>query len=323
MVPRRKRTSYVTESDTSSGEDVDYFSFQEARRLNVNIQNDNMAHTSNKKQSFQKTPTFRNSSKVKHEYDEEMADSDKKSRCTSKNALMARENRKRKKLYVQNLENEVTKLKGSKRQLNTILHNQSLIISELQNEIKYLKSVLANSSDISNLIKNIRNSTGMSVTTSLDKTLSLNNSCVSKPKPYVARKTAYPWEHSNESICDIPLVDESLSSISPTSDCTNDFDISNVFEDLDFPLDSIGLSDFNIDNNENQYMLPEVLESNECQINTPQFMEHTWNDHSYSNTVRNETDDVGVCLHVSKHRVSLEFCTSCNENATGAWKGVD
>ncbi|KAF2899883.1 hypothetical protein ILUMI_06303 [Ignelater luminosus] len=139
MVPRRKRTSYVTESDSSSEEDGDYFSFQDAKRLHK--------------------ITFRNVSKVKQEYDEEMVYSDKKMKCTNKNALMARENRKRKKLYVQNLENEVTKLRDGKRKLNSVLHNQSLIISELQKEIKYLKSVLANSSDISNLVKNIRNST--------------------------------------------------------------------------------------------------------------------------------------------------------------------
>ncbi|XP_028149009.1 uncharacterized protein LOC114342403 isoform X3 [Diabrotica virgifera virgifera] len=83
----------------------------------------------------------------------------RKPRCLSKNAQMARENRLRKKLYVNKLEKEVMALRNDNKKLNSILKNQSSIIKELKQEKKYLSSVIANSADIKSLIRNIHTST--------------------------------------------------------------------------------------------------------------------------------------------------------------------
>ncbi|XP_028149008.1 CREB/ATF bZIP transcription factor isoform X2 [Diabrotica virgifera virgifera] len=139
----------------------------------------------------------------------------RKPRCLSKNAQMARENRLRKKLYVNKLEKEVMALRNDNKKLNSILKNQSSIIKELKQEKKYLSSVIANSADIKSLIRNIHTST----------------------------------------------------------------------DDL-FHINSPTLS----------------LE-----------------DHTYTAQDVNESDDAGVCLHVSKHRVSLEFCSKCSEKAGKSW----
>lgn len=83
----------------------------------------------------------------------------RKEKCTSRNAVLARQNRIRKKMYIQNLENEIAKLRSTREKLNSIVENQSVIIGELRTEVKYIRSVLANSSDLSKLIKNISDST--------------------------------------------------------------------------------------------------------------------------------------------------------------------
>ncbi|KAK9730781.1 Basic region leucine zipper [Popillia japonica] len=81
-------------------------------------------------------------------------------KCFTKNAVMARQNRLRKKKYVQDLESQVSKLKHENKSLSSILNNQSKLIVELRRELKYTKSVLANSSDISKLLRLINNNTG-------------------------------------------------------------------------------------------------------------------------------------------------------------------
>ncbi|XP_072382985.1 CREB/ATF bZIP transcription factor-like isoform X2 [Diabrotica undecimpunctata] len=139
----------------------------------------------------------------------------RKPRCLSKNAQMARENRLRKKLYLNKLEREVLSLRNDNKKLNSILKNQSLIIKDLKQEKKYLNSVIANSGDIKNLIRNIHTST-----------------------------------------------DDLFQINSPTS---------------------------------------------------------SLEDHNYTTQDVHENDDAGVCLHVSKHRVSLEFCSKCSETAGKSW----
>lgn len=190
-------------------------------------------------------------------------------KCFTKNAVMARENRLRKKKYVQNLESQTNKLKHENKSLSSILNNQSNLITELRKEVKYLKSVLANSSDISKLLKLINRNTGMSVSTSLNKSLSVTGNCLSK--------TEHPWTDSH--------IDDSL--LIP--------DLGLLFED-------------NSELNEIDEIKPSDL---------------TLREHNYTTINENYDENVGVCLHVSKHRVSLEFCSSCSDNAISTWNDIE
>lgn len=227
----------------------------------------------------------------------------RKPKVFSKNAMMARENRLKKKLYLESLENDLTKAREENKKLSTVVDNQSFLIADLKKQIKYLKSVVANSNDLGKLIRNIHHSTGMSVSTSLDKTLSLNSQYVPKRSPPIARKTAHPWDeldqHPNcmtpESIENSPPVDYGLSD-----------DFSLDFLNSDVPLG-----------------MPTDLSCQDMFNNLEDTNENTLKEHDY---VQNPTledndddDDVGVCLHVSKHRVSLEFCSTCSDNAQLAW----
>lgn len=235
-------------------------------------------------------------------------------KCFSRNALMARENRLKKKIYIENLEKEVAYLKNENKKMSGVMENQSFLISELRKEIKYLKSVLANSPDISKLIKCIQHNTGMQVSSSLDH--SLNDS---KLGPPIAGKTAYPWDQtknylnysSTDSYTTSPETVESAElDLLLTDDILND-----PGEALD---ESKSLLPLNITDEEacSLPQLPSLGDELKTEPMTAQ------GEHCYTFPEEDTKDDVGVCLHVSKHKVSLEFCPSCSENAAATWDKV-
>lgn len=84
-----------------------------------------------------------------------------------KNAIAARENRQKKKKYVEGLENEVGKLKDENKNLKTRNESMSKMILKLSDEVNYLRSVLANESTITLLLKSVAATPGISLTSSL------------------------------------------------------------------------------------------------------------------------------------------------------------
>lgn len=84
-----------------------------------------------------------------------------------KNAIAARENRQKKKNYLQNLENEAAKLREENETLKNKTKEQQNSIEKLADEVDYLKSVIANQSTISLLLKNIATTPGISLSSSI------------------------------------------------------------------------------------------------------------------------------------------------------------
>lgn len=84
-----------------------------------------------------------------------------------RNAIAARENRQKKKKYVEGLENDVAKLKEENKTLKTRNESMSKMVIKLSDEVKYLRSVLANESTISLLLKSVAATPGISLTSSL------------------------------------------------------------------------------------------------------------------------------------------------------------
>lgn len=74
---------------------------------------------------------------------------------SKKNAAQAKLNREKKKAYIQSLESEVVELKSSNEELSAENAKMKQEVADKDEEINYLKSVLANSSALSNLLKNI------------------------------------------------------------------------------------------------------------------------------------------------------------------------
>lgn len=208
--------------------------------------------------------------------------------CFTKNAIMARRNRLKKKQYLEELECQITKLKQENSSLSSILSQQSSLITQLRKEVKYMKSILANNQDISNLLKLINHNTGMSVSTSLNKALTNN---------YFS-KNEHPWAETNVNDLLSPFISNT------NSDCL--FDVNELYA----TNADISMLDMQEENNED---IP--IENGNSDV-TP-LSEHNYTINNYEN------ETAGICLHISKHRVSLEFCSTCSDNATEIWNGVD
>lgn len=94
--------------------------------------------------------------------------SDKYDKCMNKSAIIARENREKKKKYVQQLETNYEDMKYQNFDLQSKLEKKSKLCDSLQKEIQYLRNVLANQSSISALLKNIHSTPGLSFSSSIE-----------------------------------------------------------------------------------------------------------------------------------------------------------
>jgi hypothetical protein len=94
----------------------------------------------------------------------------------SKNAIAARENREKKKQYVQGLEESNEKLRRENKKIMSELEIKRQSIQQLTTEVSYLRGILANVDEISALIRSVRRTPGItSVTTSLGSNLRTRN----------------------------------------------------------------------------------------------------------------------------------------------------
>lgn len=307
MSSYRKRTVCVSDSEEHTSESEQFYESRAQSKHNSSNSCGNSKTNSN-----QTSSSADNNRNPKDDYVLERK-SKRQPKVFSRNALMARENRLKKKMYIQNLEKEVSSLKSDNKKMGGVLENQSFLISELKREVKYLKSVLANSSDLSRLIKNIHQGTGMSVTTSLDEHLTLKNNYISKLNPPIARKTAHPWKE------DMRCNSSDSYSPSPETVGSDEFDAFITEDILKDPYKALTagkplseIQDIHIAEDDS-YNLPFL----------PNLDDETRQEHNYTFPQDEITDDVGICLHVSKHKVSLEFCPTCSENATAAWQKID
>lgn len=81
--------------------------------------------------------------------------------CMSKNAILARENRQKKKEYVTNLEASVEKLHVQNSNLMSKMGSMESEMSDLVAEVEYLKGVIANQSTLSKLIGSVCSTPGV------------------------------------------------------------------------------------------------------------------------------------------------------------------
>ncbi|XP_031574687.1 uncharacterized protein LOC116308415 [Actinia tenebrosa] len=83
-----------------------------------------------------------------------------------KNAIAARENRLKKKKYIESIEIENGELKQENAVLKAKDIKQSKAVEKLENEVAYLKNVIANQSTLSALLKSVVSTPGISFTSS-------------------------------------------------------------------------------------------------------------------------------------------------------------
>uniref|UniRef100_A0A8C1TAE3 X-box-binding protein 1 n=1 Tax=Cyprinus carpio TaxID=7962 RepID=A0A8C1TAE3_CYPCA len=106
-------------------------------------------------------------------------------RIFNKNAIAARMNRLKKKEYISGLEQRVGSLTTENRDLKQENGNLNKRVEELENETRYLRSVLANESMLAQLLSRLSGVNGMKFSTSLFQESNENDHDYAMPKKRV------------------------------------------------------------------------------------------------------------------------------------------
>lgn len=206
---------------------------------------------------------------------------------------MARENRLKKKRYINGLEESLAAAKKQNENLETQLKNKDAIIENLKKEVIYFKSILANVQEISSLIRTVKQETSLPLTTSLPPAENPLKRCASDAfsdtcfKPKVQRLSESSGECS--SIFD---EEEDMYSWMPLSPLTSTIDQESIELLSNFNEGDLDLS---------------VEDSLQPKFEVPDSVA------SIASTIP------GVCLHVQNKKMSLEFCSSCASKALEKW----
>lgn len=256
------------------------------------------------------------------------------SKCESKNAVMARLNRLKKKKYVADLEDRNAKLEAENGFLKKALAKRVKEVSSLKKESINLRSVIKNSTEIGSLLQCVQRNTNLRVTSSLlrNGSNSEQNLHSKKSRSDLTTNDSRPATdelanndegmihelnlfHCGKQSILTQTNPSGLSSENSLIDEICDFNLdtnpsdNDLICDLQGEINSNGL--FNANRSislETDYKMTEANALVRCETPSKDI------DISVSN---NDFlfDDVGVCFHIANKRVSLEFCESCNHKA--------
>lgn len=247
-------------------------------------------------------------------------------KISNRNALLARENRRRKKEHVESLERELEELKDCNGKIRKALKKKSKLVQELTRERNYLKSVIANRTGIMAVLKSVQRA-GFPMTSS-------GLSYVTEP---MGGKPQRIGSSSDEGLGSSPhsaLTDEEdkFNPHGTTVHPEEDPFLCSFLIESEFSLPDLGLSALSgqeVSSFEEEFSrLPDVDEllstmaggdrSRGEQVITT---EHNYFEHSNHNSLESgSASGSGVCVHiVPGGRVSVEFCASCALSSQRAW----
>ncbi|XP_033736181.1 uncharacterized protein LOC117324438 [Pecten maximus] len=206
--------------------------------------------------------------------------------CMSKSAVAARENRKKKKKHTQELETTVEKLQTENTSLKTKNSVLQSSLDQLETEVKYLKSVIANQTTLAHLIGNIQNTPGVKFQTSLT----------------VDR-------YNKENIKDINDNTVTRSVIVPVESRKN----KNENKQIGTMCTRYGKQR----KDTSATSVPKEIKPGKKDDQFEPCPSSTCTAEQNSNEKSGQTT-AGVCLHVSDGSVSLEFCANCASSAAFA-----
>lgn len=209
--------------------------------------------------------------------------------CMSKNAILARENRQKKKEYVTNLEASVEKLHVQNSNLMSKMGSMESEMSDLVAEVEYLKGVIANQSTLSKLIGSVCSTPGVRFYSSFN----VSNKCSTNVSKDENDNTNFRKRKS--------------SVFDGSQENQENVESSNVKR-------GVRRSTRNISNNS-------VGKSENQEKKT---QGHSENQEKESKTISNSENLMnGICLHVAGDAVSLEFCATCSKMATNTKKAAN
>uniref|UniRef100_A0A8D8HZ77 CREB/ATF bZIP transcription factor n=1 Tax=Culex pipiens TaxID=7175 RepID=A0A8D8HZ77_CULPI len=206
-------------------------------------------------------------------------------KVVNRNAVMARENRLRKKQHVENLEREIARLKEQRERDQKALRKAGKQVRVLTRERDHLKAVVANKSGIMAVLRAVRDGAGLPMTSSLSK---------------------YGMGAKAGSSCDEGFG----ASPNPASEHNNN-DLGLSVGDGLFG----GAADL-LPADELLSGMGGACDADQQVITT----EHNYFEHSNHTSLDSGSEQAGVCVHiVPGGRVSVEFCHSCAVSSQLAW----
>ena len=218
----------------------------------------------------------------------------------SKNAIAARDNRQKKKKYINDLENSVMELKSENCDLRKENEVNRKAVASLQHEVRYLKGVIANQSTLSALLKSVSQTPGINLSSSFRHP---STDCIDK---------------NRMSNCETEM-DKDLNSQGPKgSENSHASHFGAMQRDK---LDPKGLKRKSFVSQSQAG--PKVFgtkklkikqECEETQVNIEDSETESTTDTSDTESFEGSLP-TGICFHVSGSKVSLELCSFCNSSA--------
>lgn len=225
----------------------------------------------------------------------------------NRNALLARENRKRKKEMMDGLEKTVSDLQVQNKKLLKMVKLKDSQTLKMEQEIRYLKSVITNRTEIVSVLKALPK---------FPVKISGIKEEIIQPKDEFARSTGTETG-SDTASCE--TFDENGSVQAPDPflpTITDDF----LFSDLEVATewDQILRNPFSSATD-----FSDMQKLDEIDILSPASspMSEISTEHNYfeKTSLMSSDSGAGVCVHINSGRVSLEFCSTCHYNATNTW----
>lgn len=221
-------------------------------------------------------------------------------KVTNRNAMLARENRQKKKDLMDKLEFDNNSMVSENKKMKKALKLKDARIKQLEHERNYLKSIIANRTQIMSVFKAVKRS-GLPMTSS---TLAYVKS----------EDTTNKNENKTKSV--------GFSGFSPCSGYESAPSVRSTNGDDGTVLNNQPVSDL-INETLNEFLDDEPLISGYDGLFTEPLeiplleddlsvLEHNYN--------KSETKpSAGICVHICDSRISLEMCSRCSYNADNAW----
>ncbi|KAL5287537.1 hypothetical protein ACFFRR_008427 [Megaselia abdita] len=212
---------------------------------------------------------------------------------SNRNALLARENRRRKKEHLQELETQVEKFQADNSSMRKTIKQQAKMIKKLQKEKTYYKNLLQSQPQIVNVLERFNNNFKGNIYSS-GAAKSLSPSSTGSSSPFSVDFNDNGTLLNNNDLMSLPvpdIIDSLLSDINSVDYKSHD--------PTDYDL-------FGVNSPFHTAATPEYFSSTDCLSSISE-------EHNY--TLDTPPTSSGICLHIAGDKVSVEFCSVCCENA--------
>lgn len=260
----------------------------------------------------------------------------------NRNALLARENRRKKKAHLANLEKELQDQRIANHHLMKVLKKQIKNARRLEREKQYYKNLVENQTEIYSLVNalNMRlpeyqqkslvlgnfNNNNVGLRSNSISTVHSEGSFTSGSR--ISRNNTPLYTATDDYSDNGTSFDYGTIDLSPFNVNENGNEFANFFTDLDQPSSGHFSEPWSELLNDNLVMSSIPIEEEPSSPNKScdnNLNNNIIEEHSYGVFKPDSNDDFletpnnvsgGICLHIAGGKVSLEFCPTCHYNAS-------